>query len=204
MDLANKSQEFEDLYHTISPDASSAAKVPILIDGDVNLIESQIIVEYLASKYLYEGENLLPEDPADLAKAKLFIETFTSSLMGPMFALLGADSQESIHSVREKLVKGLHVLDSALKKHGKDDGGDYFLGKQFSIADVCTVTFLQRALAALPVYRDVDISKLMQEEKLERLERWCKAVLERPSAIETKPADEVIVKSWGKFVAEVK
>ena len=37
-----------------------------------------------------------------------------------------------------------------------------------------------------------------------RLERWMDAALARPSAQQTKPADDVIVAGWGKFVAPLK
>jgi len=38
------SQEFQDLYHTVHADPSARAKVPILQDGDLTLIESSLTV----------------------------------------------------------------------------------------------------------------------------------------------------------------
>lgn len=178
--------------------------MPILIDGDTKLIESQIILEYLATKYRSIGQDLIPEDPADLAKAKIFIETFTSAITGAFMPLLRADNQEAVAAGREKLVAGLHVVDSALRKLGKEEGGDYFLGEHFTIADASTLTFLQRLLVAGPAFRDIDVWGIIKDEKLERLEKWANAVLDRPSAKQTKPDDDVIVNSWKKFVVEVK
>ena len=37
-------QDFQDLYHTVHADPSSRAKVPILQDGDLTLIESALTV----------------------------------------------------------------------------------------------------------------------------------------------------------------
>lgn len=44
VDLANKDAEFVSTYHSINPDESAPAKVPILLDGDVRLVESGVIV----------------------------------------------------------------------------------------------------------------------------------------------------------------
>ena len=38
------SQDFQDLYHTVHADPSARAKVPILQDGDLTLIESSLTV----------------------------------------------------------------------------------------------------------------------------------------------------------------
>ena len=204
VDLTNKSEDFQAMYKTISPNPDAPAKVPILVDGATKLIESQIVVEYLATKYRSAGVDLLPEDPADQAKAKLFIDTFTSALVAPLFGLLRADTAEAVAAGKEKLVAGLKVIDACLCMHGNEEGGSYFFGGRFCIADVCTVPFLQRSLVAMSEYRGIDVWGLMEEQKLERLTRWAEAVLARPSAQETKPADDVMAASWKKFVVEVK
>jgi glutathione S-transferase len=67
--LALQSKEFQELYASINPDPSAPAKVPILVDGDVKIIESAIVCEYLASKYADQGEQLMPSDPVAAAKA---------------------------------------------------------------------------------------------------------------------------------------
>jgi len=41
-------QEFQDLYHTVHADPSARAKVPILQDGDLTLIESSLTVRHRA------------------------------------------------------------------------------------------------------------------------------------------------------------
>lgn len=204
VDLNNKSEDFQQVYKTISPDPSAPAKVPILLDGSTHLIESQIIVEYLASKYRDHGTDILPSDPAQLAKAKLFIETFTNNVTSAFFALFRADTAEAVAAGREKLVAGLNALDACLRMHGSEEGGAFFLGDQFSLADVSTVPFLQRLLVCLPVYRGIDVWELMRENKLDRLVKWAEAVLERPSAKETKPDDDVIISSLRKFVVDMK
>ena len=73
------------------------------------------------------------------------------------------------------------VVDAFLVSQGSASGGAFFLGGQYSIAEVLTTSLLQRALVYLPAYRGVDVWSLVREHKLERLEAWMTAALERPS-----------------------
>lgn len=202
VDLNDKPAHFVELYASIHPDPAAAAKVPILIDGDTQLIESQLVVEYLDAQYS-SGTQLVPSDPATAARAKLFVEVFNGAVTGPTFALLRADTPEAVAAGKEKLAAGLKVVDTALRRHGLPSG-DFFLGSQFSLADVCTLTFVQRSVVVLPVYRGVDVWAMMEEGGLERLQRWARAVLARTSAQATKPEDDVIAQSLAKFVTPMK
>ena len=204
VDLNNKSEEFQQVYKSISPDPDAPAKVPILLDGPTHLIESLVVVEYLATKYRDVGIDLMPTDFGDQAKARLFIETFTNHIINPFFALFFMDTHEAVAAGREKLANGFTLVDACLRIHGNEEGGNYFLGKNFTIADVCTVPFLQRVLVCLPAFRDIDSWAMIRDVKSDRLMKWCEAVLERPAAKETKPTDEDIINSLKKFVKEIK
>lgn len=192
------------MYASIHPDPEAPAKVPIFLDGDTHLIESIVVVEYLAQKYRNQGTDLLPTDPADTARAKLFIEIWTNYVTSALFGLYRADSTEAVDTGRAKLTAGLRMVEECLRRHGHEDGGSYFLGSNFTIADVATVPFLQRLVVTLKAYRDIDVGGIIRDEKLARLQRWMDAVLERPSALSTKPSDDVIVSSMRKFVVDIK
>lgn len=202
VDLANKDAEFVEMYHSINPDPEAPAKVPILIDGDTKLIESNIIVEYLEAQY--PEPPLLPADAAAAARVRLFVETFGSQFTPNLFALFRADTPEGVEAGKAKLAAALKVLDAFLLQHGSQEGGDLFLGGSYSMAETCCTGFLQRALAMLPHYRGIDLWAVTREAKADRLERWMRAALARPSAQKTKPADDVIVGSMAKFVVPMK
>lgn len=203
VDLKNKDEEFKKVYASLHPDPEAPAKVPILYDGDTKLIESIVVVEYLASKYRSHGNDILPADEADIARCRLFVELFTNYINSAMFGLYKADSHDAVKAGREKLVYGLRIMDECLRRHGHENGGSYFLGGHFTIADVITTPFLQRVLVTIPGYRNIDVWEIIREEKLERFHRWADAVLARPSSQETKPTDEVILSSLRKFVVEI-
>jgi glutathione S-transferase len=202
VDLANKSAEFQALYTSISPDPAASAKVPILIDGDTKLIESSIIVEYLDAKYREEGTDLLPTDPADAARARLFAETFSTGPWAGFLALLRAGTPAALEEAKAKTSAGFAALNTCLEKHGREEeGGSYFLGLQYSLADALTVSLLQRILVAIPILRGIDTNALLQEHT--RAARWAAAVLARPSAVETQPDPEVMANSLRKYLVPI-
>ncbi|KAI7842579.1 hypothetical protein COHA_003683 [Chlorella ohadii] len=202
VDLQNKDAEFVSTYHSINPNEEAPAKVPILLDGDVRLVESGVIVDYLNKRY--PEPPLEPADAAAAAKARLFIELFNSHFTGNMFGLYSTETKEQVEQARAKLAAGIKVLDSTLRLHGSEEGGDYFLGGFYSVAEVFTTGFVQRGLASLKEYRGVDLAELVKEVGADRFERWMHAALARPSAQQTKPADDVIVEGLRKYVAPFK
>lgn len=85
------------------------------------------------------------------------------------------------------------VLDAFLRLHGSEEGGAFFLGGTYSVAEVYTTSFVQRALACLPAYRNVDLRAVVKEHKLDRCVRmwlWsgCGDRLGEPPACRCKPA----------------
>lgn len=200
VDLGNKPEPFKALYAELNPAPGAAAKVPILIDGDVRLYESAVCTEYIAAKWADVGEPLLPADPGAAARARLFAETVSGAFTPAVFALLRADSAAGVAEGRERLEAALRTLDSFITLHGNEEGGSYFLGGAFSLAEVFTLGFVQRALATLPHFRGVDLRAAMRAQGCARLERWVDSTLARQSARDTCPSDDTICQSWGKFV----
>ena len=66
------------------------------------------------------------------------------------------------------------MLDEFLKRHGSEEGGDYFLGGTYSAAETITTPFVRRMLLVLPALRDLDVTAVLKKEGLDRLDRWFK------------------------------
>lgn len=58
-----------------------------------------------------------------------------------------------------------------LTRFGSTEGGNYFLGGQYSLADVATSTLLHRAIILLKAARDIDVHAIIKEHKLDRCAR---------------------------------
>ena len=119
--------------------------MPILEDADgTALIESGVIVEYLAARYRGQGAELVPADAAAAARSRLWAELFSTWVTARFFALLQAKSAAGVAEGRAALAAGLAAADAFLRAHGSDAGGAFVLGAAPSIGDVMTVGFLQR------------------------------------------------------------
>ncbi|KAK2079004.1 hypothetical protein QBZ16_002694 [Prototheca wickerhamii] len=167
VDLKNKSEEFKALYASIHPDPEAPAKVPILEDTDgTKLIESLTVARYLDAKY--PERPLMPKSPADVAKIELFLEYFMPAAFGGVFAFLKADTRAAVEELIPGLVKNLKIANTTLERYGSTEGGDYFLGGFYSLADVAASPHIFRMIHGLKGLRGVDYMGLIQEHKLDR------------------------------------
>jgi glutathione S-transferase len=205
VDLNNKDEEFKAVYSKIHPDPSAVAKVPIFQDHEtgVSLIESMVIADYLEHKYKSSGTQLLPDNPELTANIKLFIEIFNSTFTPAMFSLFQADTNAKMEEGRGRLAAAIRTIDRFLQERSQP-GGPFFMGCQFSQAEVVTIPFIQRGIATLPDYRGIDVREIVGEENAMRMKEWMEAGLARPSLAATKPTDEVIRDGMRKFLVQMK
>ncbi|DBB07593.1 TPA: hypothetical protein ACH3X3_009034 [Trebouxia sp. C0006] len=109
IDLKDKPKYFSDLYASINPDPTARAKVPLLIDGDERIVESNLVAEYLDNTFPESGPKLFPTDPLKLFKVRWFVEMFSDKFSSSLFKLLEADSASAAEEAKQTLDKGLKV-----------------------------------------------------------------------------------------------
>jgi glutathione S-transferase len=154
-------------------------KVPVLVDGDLVLPESNAILSYLGST---RGGGLWPKDAAGVARALrwLFFDAF--SLGNQAGAIWWADrvsklvgrpaaDEAVLKDATEDLERALDVLEVAL------DGRDYLLG-DFSLAD-CAVGVSTQVLAG---------TRLDEAERWPRVRGYRQRFVARPSFAMAKGA----------------
>jgi glutathione S-transferase len=198
VDLHNKSPEFVELYRKVVQDPEANAKVPVLVDGELEITESPVVAEYILNKY-GPSTGILPSEPAQLAKARLWADLWGSYVGPAQTAILQADTKAKVAEATDKMAAALKVMDAFLRSQGSTEGGAYFLGGRYSIAEVLTTSLLQRAIVYPKAYRGVDLRQLVKDNKLERFEAWMEAALARPSAQETHPDEAKLVEHGTKF-----
>lgn len=143
-----------------------AGQVPVVIDGDLVLRESNTIIRYLAAKH--RAEDLYPSDPAARARIEEWMDwvayDLTAALRG---AFLGGQLREApwnnewfVEQGRKDLVRLMRLLNDRLQANGP-----YAAGERFTLADIPVglavnrwfmVEGLERpALPALAAYYDL-------------------------------------------------
>ncbi|DBB04187.1 hypothetical protein WJX77_003384 [Trebouxia sp. C0004] len=203
VNLKDKPKYFTDLYASINPDPTARAKVPLLIDGDKHIVESNLVAEYLDYAYPDLGPKLFPTEPLKLFKVRWFVEMFSEKFSSSLFKLLEANSASAAEEAKHVLDKGLKVLNDFVEQHGSCQDGNLFMG-QYSFAEVATTPFVQRASVALLALRGYSIEKAIQQQNLQRLGAWLQAVLDRPSNKETKPDDDSVKSQYAEHLGHFK
>ncbi|ORX49882.1 glutathione S-transferase [Hesseltinella vesiculosa] len=130
-------------------------KVPVLAVDGVHVPESLVIVELVDR---LSGGNLVPADPIKLAQSRVAIEFF-----GPIPRLCMQLGTKQITAAEffEQSETGFERLHELLLEQAEN--GPYFLGDQYSLADIAIAPLLARYLAfckfILQGYSPASISK---------------------------------------------
>jgi glutathione S-transferase len=115
-------------------------EVPALVDGDLQIFDSTIILEYLEEKWPEPA--LLPKDPAERARQRMLedvMDTQYEAINWGILEILGFGRASG--SLREQLLA--RAAEQTAKLQGwlehKLDGAAWFGGKDFGWADVAVV-----------------------------------------------------------------
>ena len=151
-------------------------KVPVLVERELVLYESNIINEYIDERFPHP--QLMPPDPVMRARARLFLHRFESELFSQIEPLERGDQKEANkarQSVREYLTQIALVF--AKQK--------YMLGDEFSMLDVAIAPLLWR-LDHYGIQLDKEAAPLM---------KYAERIFSRPAFAEAMtPAEKAMRK----------
>ena len=144
-------------------------KVPVIIDGEIVLYESRIIIEYLEDQY--PEPPLMPKAPARRANIRLLIDYALTDLVAPHQKIreqMVKDEKERdlavIESVKRELIDMLRRFEHEL--------GDqpYFAG-DFSLLDA----------AVVPRFLRLEEWNILPDASLPCLGKWLQRIKNRPA-----------------------
>jgi glutathione S-transferase len=145
-------------------------KVPVLVDGDFVLPESDAILWYLAESF--PAARLLPASPRDRARTLEWC-AFNATALYPAyydlyFHSVGPSPAKRVAAIadlaRDRLARSLAVLEQRLSS------GEYLAGT-YSIADIATASVVRSIKERLPTAYDGPAA----------IERWLARVTARPA-----------------------
>ncbi|KAK3842024.1 MAG: glutathione S-transferase [Linnemannia gamsii] len=175
-------------------------EVPALKTADGNVVlESLIIAEYLAD--LNPEAGLLSNDPLQRAQSRYLIQHWTSRTQPAIAkASLALDSPTEEAKALDLAEAELEKVDALLSNVNITQAGPYFLGAQFSYADLALAPFLARGYL-VTAFHEESVQKAFDErlkanKNLQRFLAWREAVVERPSVQKSLPSKEVVLDAY--------
>ncbi|MGE5339108.1 MAG: glutathione S-transferase N-terminal domain-containing protein [Gemmatimonadota bacterium] len=151
-------------------------QVPILVERDLILYESNIINEYIDERFPHP--QLMPADPVMRARARLFLFNFERELFIHVQTLENSNNQKAIDKAKLLIRDRLTQLAPILLKN------KYMLGDDFSMLDVAIAPLLWR----LDHY-GIDLPKSAAP-----LMKYAERIFSRPAYIEALTPSEKVMR----------
>lgn len=154
-------------------------RVPVLVDRDLVLYESNIINEYIDERFPHP--QLMPGDPVDRARVRLFLLNFEKEL----FAHVSALEARNVKSTDKTLEKArAHIRDRLTQLAPVFLKNKFMLGDNFSMLDVAIAPLLWR----LDHY-GIELSK-----NAAPLLKYAERIFSRPAYIEALTPSEKVMR----------
>ena len=116
-------------------DFNPYGSVPTLVDRDLRLYDSRIIMEYLDERFPHPP--LLPVDPVSRASARLFMYRIERDWYAPMDRIVKGSGSEASQA-RKELRESLIATGPVFGAH------PFFMSDEFSLVDCCVAPLLWR------------------------------------------------------------
>ena len=117
-------------------EVSPYEELPVLVDRDVCLYDSLILMEYLDERFPHPP--LLPVYPVSRAHIRLFIQRIQRDWCETFDALIEGTSEAKAKKMRAELKSQILGMSPILKEK------DYFMSDEFSLVDCCIAPILWR------------------------------------------------------------
>eukprot|EP00956_Cyclotella_meneghiniana_P041196 scaffold218443_cov83-Cyclotella_meneghiniana.AAC.1 len=185
-----------DWYLKINPRGKvPALRVPSL-GYDAIIYESGICNEFLcdyASMTLGKQHQLLPEsDPLIRAKIRLWNDHCDTVYSKTQFTFLMNKHDQKNMELKDEMENALLFYEDILE----NSDGPYFIGEQFSIADIHLFPFIQRMVVTLKHWKGYE----MPADKFPNMINWIKKCSERESVKLSSMGEDRIIEVYSKFI----
>ncbi len=154
-------------------------RLPVLVERDLILYEANIINEYIDERFPHP--QLMPGDPVDRARVRLFLLNFEKELFVHVSTLESRASkgnEKALEKARSHIRDRLTQLAPIFLKN------KFMLGDNFSMLDVAIAPLLWRL-----DYYDIDLSK-----NAAPLLKYAERIFSRPAYIEALTPSEKVMR----------
>lgn len=166
------------------------------------LYESTVILEYLEEAYPDHKPCLLPEDPYERARVRIWVDYVTSRIIPAFHRFLQYQEGQSSSSIDTLRNEFLNHLKEWTKEAHPD--GPFFLGKDVSIPDLVLSPWAIR-LWIFDEFKDGGLGIPFEEQGGEdesvwsRWRKWLAAIEARPSIQQTTSEKEFYIPIYKRY-----
>ena len=180
--LFEKGMDFEvkdvDLFN--KPDDINAmnpyGQVPILVERDLVLYESNIINEYIDERFPHP--QLMPADPVMRGRARLFLFNFERELFVHVSTIEKAGNPKAVEKARQSIREQLTQISPIFTKN------KFMLGEEFSMLDVALAPLLWRLQ-----HYEIELPKAAAP-----IMKYAERIFQKPAFIEALTPSEKVMR----------
>lgn len=173
------------------------------------VLESLFVAEYFSD--LHPEAKLMPEDALQRAQIRYVIHHWGARTQPLLHKALFSKDPEEAAKLREEILVELGKVNTLIAQahahtailNETHASGPFFLGEQFSFADVALAPFLLRLFLTFRLADESGVVEKDFEERLQKSEKlfaWREAVQQRPSVQKTSPSKEALEASYRAFL----
>jgi len=189
------SKEMIELKEWYKKNINPSGEVPTVdVNGKI-VPESEICSEFLDTSFPDKGIRLVPTDPYKAAKVRLAMKNF-SNFLPSFYILLSNQEPEKDAEFGEKLHTSLAQF---FGHFAPIEEGPFFLGKEFSLADIHAIPFIDRYRFSLNHYRGFKLIPDSSDPWVTRARAWWAAVQERQSFKDTTQPEKNVILAYEAY-----
>ncbi|KAG9963952.1 glutathione transferase omega-1, partial [Aureobasidium melanogenum] len=172
--------------------------VPTLQYDNKPLYESKVICEFLEEAYPNYGPKLLPDDPYERARTRIWTDYCTSRIIPAFHRFLQFQPMSDTQGLEEVRQEFLGHLKEFTKE--MDSEGPYFSGKDVGLIDLVVAPWAIRLWVFDHYKNGLNIPREGEDSAIwSRFDKWLKAIEERPSVRETTSEKEKYLSIYQKY-----
>lgn len=164
--------------------------VPTIVHNGRSVYESPICIEYVDEAWTTDRQ-LLPTDPYERARARIWSDHISKKLVPPFYSMLLKKEESEREEAKKNVLDALEALVKEM-----DPQGPFFSGSTPDLVDIMLFPFAFRFETILPHYRGFSIPT---DEHWKRYHVWYSAAKERESMKKTLPDVAKLIEVYQEY-----
>ncbi|KAI6007595.1 glutathione S-transferase [Pisolithus orientalis] len=153
------------------------------------IYESVVLLEFLEDAYPSYKPNILPSDPYERARQRIWIDHISKAVIPASIRLTMTqpNEQEKLNTARNEFYEALRKLQNEIK-------GPYFAGEQFTLVDVAIAPWVSRD------YVSAEHRGFRREDVGDGWVKYAKAIETRDSVLRTTSERDKVQVMYDKYL----